>query len=57
MVQAQERRNLLLEFDRLKLTTNNTRNLDDRINTDLRNMTLNEMGISICKTAMQAKII
>ena len=56
MVRAQERRNLLIELDRLDMTTNSTRNMDNRLSAELRNMTLDEMGISISKTAMTAKI-
>ena len=56
MIQAQERRNLLLELDRLDFSTNSTRNLDKSIEAELRSMTLEEMGISLSKTAMQAKV-
>ena len=56
MLKAQERRNLLLELDKILLMTNSVRGLDDRLSVELRCLSLDEMGLSVSRTAMMAKI-
>ena len=57
MIQSQERRNLISNLERQNLCTNSTRTLDDRLRGELRGgIDLEEMGLSLSKTAMLAKL-